>query len=65
MKSVLISFVMFAAILGAMYFGVFEAMSSFVMYVIADTILLLALVFAFKVLGNPFTKDVKHGKKKR
>ena len=64
MKSVLITFLMFAVALGAMYAGVFNIMSSGYIYLLAGIVLLVVFIFAFKVLGNPFAKDVKHGKKK-
>ncbi len=64
MKSVFITLLMFAVALGAMYAGVFDIMSSGYMYALASLILLIVFILAFKVLGNPFTKDVKHGKKK-
>lgn len=61
MKSVLISFVMFAVVLAAMYFDVFEILSSKYMYIFAFVCLGGALVFAFRVLGNPWSKkDNKH-----
>lgn len=65
MKSILISFMMFAVALGAMYLGLFEALSSSAMYLAAGIILLVVLLLALKVLGLPFTKDSGHGKKKR
>lgn len=64
MKSVLITFLMFAVALGAMYAGVFNIMSSGYIYLLAGIVLFVVFIFAFKVLGNPFAKDVKHGKKK-
>lgn len=64
MKSVLITFLMFAVALGAMYVGFFDIMSSGYIYLLAGIVLLVVFIFAFKVLGNPFAKDVKHGKKK-
>lgn len=63
MKSVLISFVMFAVVLAAMYFGVFDLLASPYTMVFALICLGAAFIFAFKVLGNPFAKDKKDDEK--
>ncbi len=60
MKSVFISFIMFAAVLLAMYFGLFEKMSSVYAYALSILLLLVVLGFALKILGLPFAKDKKH-----
>lgn len=60
MKSVLISFIMFAVIIAALYFNVFEVLSSWYAEAIGIFCLLAAFIFAFKKLGNPWTKDKDH-----
>lgn len=63
MKSVFISFLMFAAVLAAMYFGVFDVLASPYMMVFALICVIAAFIFAFKVLGNPLAKDNKDDEK--
>lgn len=63
MKSVFISFLMFAVVLLAMYAGIFEILASPYMTVFAVICVIAALIFAVKVLGNPLTnKDNKNEK---
>lgn len=63
MKSVFISFLMFAVVLLAMYAGIFELLASPYMTVFAVISVIAALIFAVKVLGNPLTnKDNKNEK---
>lgn len=62
MKSVFISLLMFAAVLAAMYFGIFDLLASPYMMAFAVVCVIAALVFAFKVLGNPLAKDNKNDK---
>lgn len=64
MKSVLITIIMFAVALGAIYLGLFNIMSSSYMYTAAGFVLIISLGFALKVLGNPFAKDGKNDKHK-
>lgn len=67
MKSVLISFVMFAVVLSAIYFGIFDILSSPYMLLFSATFVIIVLAVAVKVLGNPLAdKDLKnddHNKK--
>jgi len=63
MKSVFISLLMFAAVLAAMYLGVFDILSSTYMMIFAIVCVVAALLFAYKVLGNPLAKDNKHDDK--
>lgn len=60
MKSVLISFIMFAVIIAALHFNVFEVLSSRYAEAFGVICLLAALIFAFKKLGNPWSKDKDH-----
>lgn len=65
MKSVLVSILMFMAVLGAMYTGLFGVLASPYMMIFAIICVAAALFFAFRVLGNPFTsadKDDKNDK---
>ncbi len=62
MKSIFITFLMFIVVLIAMQWGFFNLMSSSYVTVAALIMLVAALIFAFKVLGNPFTKDVNNDK---
>lgn len=64
MKSVFITILMFAIVLAAIHIGLFEAMSSSYAFIIAFTLLFTAIVFAFRILGNPFAKDEKNDKEK-
>ena len=61
MKSVLVSFLMFAIIIAAIYFGVFDVLASPYILVI------VVLIFAVRILGNPLAnKDLNnddHNKK--
>ena len=62
MKSIFITLLIFAATLAAMHSGLFDLMSSSYTLITASVMLFAALIFAFKVLGNPFIKDVKNDK---
>lgn len=62
MKSILITFLMFAAVIGAMYFGIFDLLSSTWFMVFAICAVAASLIFAYKVLGNPLAKDGKNDK---
>ena len=65
MKSVLVSILMFMAVLAAMYTGLFGVLASPYMMIFAIICVAAALFFAFRVLGNPFTsadKDDKNDK---
>ena len=62
MKSVLITALMFLALIAAIHFGVFNALSSKAAYLIAFALLAGAVIAAFKVLGNPLKKDDGHDK---
>lgn len=67
MKSLLTSFIMFAVVCAALYSGVFNFMASPYMLAFAAVSVIVALVFAVRILGNPLankdTKDDKHNKK--
>lgn len=64
MKSIFITILLFAAVLCAMQFGVFDVMSSTYLYYISAGILVVVLIIAFKVLGNPLkNKDERHDEK--
>lgn len=64
MKSIFITFLMFAVALGFMHIGIFDVMSSsYVMY-IALALVIISVIFAFKVLGNPLAKDEKNDQNK-
>ncbi len=61
MKSILITILMFALASLAVYFHLFEIMSSPYAYGIAFIFVMIALGFALKVLGLPSKdKDGKH-----
>lgn len=60
MKSVLVSFLMFAIVVAAIYFDLFEMMASKYVLWIAMFLVLAAFIFAFKKLGNPWNKDNRH-----
>ena len=62
MKSIFITLLMFAATIGAIHIGLFDVISSSYALIIALIILLSAFIFAYKVLGNPFSKDEKNDK---
>ncbi len=63
MKSVFISLLMFAAVLAAIYLGVFDILSSTYMMIFAIVCVIASLLFAYKVLGNPLAKDHKNDDK--
>lgn len=64
MKSVLITILLFAAVMLAIRFHVFDIMSGTKAYCICAFILALVLLIALKTLGNPFAnKDKPHEKK--
>ena len=64
MKSIFITILLFAAVLCAMHFGVFDVMSSTYLQYISVGILVVVLIIAFKVLGNPLkNKDERHDEK--
>lgn len=63
MKSVLISFLMFAAVIAAMWLGIFDLLASPYMLAGAGICVIAALIFAFKVLGNPLSKDNRNDEK--
>lgn len=62
MKSIFITLLMFLLVLAAMQWGIFDLMSNKHTVIFAFVILIAAFIFALKVLGNPFTKDVRNGK---
>lgn len=64
MKSILITALMFLGIIAAIHFGVFNALSSKLSYIIATLILICALFAAFKVLGNPLKREENRDEKK-
>lgn len=60
MKSIFITLLMFAVVLGAMRFELFDIMSSSYVYIFASVLLIIVFIFAFKILGNPLIKDKKN-----
>ena len=48
--------------LAAMHWGLFDLMSSKYTIIIASILLVLAFILALKVLGNPFSEDIKDDK---
>lgn len=61
MKSVLVSFLMFAIIITAIYFGVFDVLASPHMLLFATAFVVIVLIFAVRILGNPLAnKDLKN-----
>ena len=63
MKSVLITILLFAAIVLAIRFHVFEIMSGRTAYIISAFILIAVFLIALKILGNPLKgKDNTHEK---
>lgn len=63
MKSVLITILLFASIMLAIHFNIFEIMSGRLAYYISSFLLIAVLLVAVKIFGNPFTaKDDKHEK---
>lgn len=64
MKSIVITILLFAAVMYAIQFGVFEVMSSSYLYYISAGLLIIVLLIALKILGNPLkNKDGRHDKK--
>jgi len=64
MKSVLITILLFAAVMCAIRFHVFDVMSSTYAYYISGALLCIVLLIAVKTLGNPFKKrNDRHEKK--
>ena len=63
MKSILITILLFAAVMCAIQFGVFDVLSNNYMYYVAVGFLLAVLIVAFKILGNPLKKDDRDEKK--
>ena len=63
MKSVLITILLFAAVMLAIRFDVFEIMSGPVAYAVSTFVLIVVFLIALKVLGNPLKgKDNTHEK---
>ena len=63
MKSIFITILLFAAVMLAIRFGVFDLMSGTGAYCVSFGLLIIVLLIAFKTLGNPFAgKDKKHEK---
>ncbi len=62
MKSIFITLLMFMIALAATHWGLFELMSSKYTIIIASILLILAFILALKVLGNPFSEDIKDDK---
>ena len=61
MKSIIITALMFAAVMLAIYFRVFEFMSGKYFHIAAFAALLGVLALALKILGNPFAgKEKEH-----
>ena len=56
LKSIIITVLMFLGILLAVRFDVFDALSSKYAYIIGFAFFAGALLWAYKVLGNPFDK---------
>ena len=67
MKSVFVSFLMFAIIIAAIYFSVFDVLASPYMLAFAIVFVIIVLFFAVRILGNPLAnKDLNnddHNKK--
>ena len=64
MKSVLITILLFAAVMLAIRFHIFDMMSDIRAYCISAFVLIVILLIAFKTLGSPFAgEDNKHEKK--
>ncbi len=67
MKSLLTSFIMFAVVCAALYSGVFNFMASPYMLAFAIISVIVVLIFAVRILGNPLankdTKNDEHDKK--
>ena len=64
MKSVLITILLFAAVMLAIHFHVFDIMSGTTAYCISAFLLIIVLLIAFKVLGSPFASKDKSDEKK-
>lgn len=63
MKSVFITILLFTVVMLAIYFGVFDFMSSTAAYYLGFGLLIIVFLIALKTLGNPFAgKDKKHEK---
>jgi len=60
MKSIIITALMFAAVMFAIYFRVFDFMSGKYFHIAAFAVLLLILALALKILGNPFVGKEKN-----
>ncbi len=63
MKSIFITLLMFVVAIIAIHFKLFDLMSSSYFMSAALVLLIVALAFAYKTLGNPFVKDEKHDEK--
>jgi len=64
MKSVFITILLFAAVMLAIHFGVFNFMSSTAAYYLSFGLLIIVLLIALKTLGNPFAGKDKSDEKK-
>ncbi|MBR2299257.1 MAG: hypothetical protein IJ870_01625 [Alphaproteobacteria bacterium] len=64
MKSVVITILLFAAVMCAIHFGVFELMASPTLYYIGLAVLIIVFAIAWKILGNPFQNKDKQDEKK-
>jgi len=64
MKSVVITILLFAAVMLAIRFHVFDIMSGTKAYCIGAFLLIMVLLIAFKVLGSPFASKDKSDEKK-
>lgn len=64
MKSIVVTTLMFACVLLAIYLRVFDIMSSTYMYIFGFLVLTIALIFALKTLGDPFQKKDDRDEKK-
>lgn len=63
MKSVFVTILLFAAVMLAIRFHVFDIMSGSMAYYISASLLIAVLLIALKVIGSPFaSKDNKHEK---
>jgi len=63
MKSIFATILIFAALMGAIQFGVFDVLSSSYVFYLSAGILIVVFIIAFKVLGNPFAqKDERDDK---
>ena len=64
MKSIFITFLMFAVALAAVHIGLFDVMSSSYITYTAILLVIVSVIFALKVLGNPLAKDEKNDQNK-